>query len=77
MRRFPEELATNLAEIDALLARDEEAPACPATGELPATSPSRSARSQADREQPGVTYAVTDADGEEHEYETPPRPARR
>jgi phage RecT family recombinase len=62
--------APNSAEIDALLGRDDEAPALPSLVELPAMEPEPQRQLEADREQPGTCYTVTDADSEVHEYET-------
>jgi len=53
-----------------LLARDDETPTLPSLIELPAMEPEPQ-RQIAGEPQPGVTYAVIDADGEEHEYATP------
>jgi hypothetical protein len=62
--------APNSADIDALLARDDEAPDLPTLVELPAMEPEPQRQIESER-QPDVSYLTIDADGEEHEYETP------
>lgn len=69
--------APNSADLDTMMARDDEPPELPALAELPAPEP-EPLRQIADRgsDDIGPSYIVVDADGEEREYATADGTAR-